>query len=385
MKAISNSTIIATSLAIFSMLFGAGNLIFPIKTGMDSGDKIIWGALGFLLTSTFLPVIGLVSILLFDGNCRKFFGRLGKIPGQAMIFFWIVIICPAIVMPRIVTLSYEMTSSFLPHMPQFIFSVIFLLITFLAAFKESKIIGILGYFVSPVLLVSLLAILAKGLLNLNPILPISTSSADVFWEQLKYGYNTVDLPGAIFFSSIVISILKKNISDENYSVKKIAGTGLTAGLIGSSILGVIYLGMIYIGASFGPEFAHLNEARIFESISFKILGSKGALLICIAVLMACFSTIIALAAVGAEYIQKTISNNRISYVQSLVITLLLTLIPSNFGFSQIIKFSTPILQVGYPALIVLTISNLFYSLVGLKPVKTPVFLSVLITLILVLT
>ena len=40
--------IIATGLAIFAMLFGAGNLMYPIKVGITSGKYNFFGISGFI-------------------------------------------------------------------------------------------------------------------------------------------------------------------------------------------------------------------------------------------------------------------------------------------------------------------------------------------------
>ena len=40
-------------LAIFTMLFGAGNIIYPIRAGVLAGSKHSIGILGFLFTGVF--------------------------------------------------------------------------------------------------------------------------------------------------------------------------------------------------------------------------------------------------------------------------------------------------------------------------------------------
>nr|MDH4470723.1 branched-chain amino acid transport system II carrier protein [Verrucomicrobiae bacterium] len=42
--------IIITGLAMFAMLFGSGNVIFPLILGKDSGNQLSWGLFGFLIT-----------------------------------------------------------------------------------------------------------------------------------------------------------------------------------------------------------------------------------------------------------------------------------------------------------------------------------------------
>ena len=47
---------------IFGMLFGAGNLIFPVHLGQLAGANWWQAALGFLTSGVLLPVLGLLAI-----------------------------------------------------------------------------------------------------------------------------------------------------------------------------------------------------------------------------------------------------------------------------------------------------------------------------------
>lgn len=381
MKRFFQSQTIATGLAIFSMFFGAGNLIFPLKVGLIAGQKNLWAIIGFMLTGVFLPLLGLIAIILFNGNYKEFFDRLGKIPGACFALFCLLIIGPLVAMPRIVTLSHIMVAPFLGNISLILFTLIFLAVTFLGTYKENRIISLLGYIISPLLLISLTIIIVKGLLvRGQPTHALNITGLRLFWESIKVGYNTLDVLGAIFFSSIVITILKDNLKDHSEkSLKKLAIMGFKSGLLGVSLLGIIYFGMSYLGVFHGLGLESLNEGELFSALSFRILGSHGAIIIALAVLMACYSTIIALTAVSAEYVQQTILNNKISYVQALLIVLGITALISNFGLSKILATSGPFIEAGYPALIMLTVVNVAYKLFGFTPVKIPVFITLFIS------
>ena len=45
---------------LFSMFFGAGNLIFPASMGQLSGSHVWLAAAGFLITGVGLPLLGIV-------------------------------------------------------------------------------------------------------------------------------------------------------------------------------------------------------------------------------------------------------------------------------------------------------------------------------------
>ena len=53
---------IIVGLALFSTMFGAGNLIFPPQIGLFSGDQWVLGVLGLLLGGIVLPVLALWAV-----------------------------------------------------------------------------------------------------------------------------------------------------------------------------------------------------------------------------------------------------------------------------------------------------------------------------------
>lgn len=125
MKQNITSITFTTGLAIFAMLFGAGNLIFPLRLGILAADKTSYGLLGFLLSGVLLPVLGLTAMALYDGDIRAFFYRIGKVPGIIVIFTCMLIIGPLFVMPRIIALSYTLMQPFMPEISRFAFAAFF--------------------------------------------------------------------------------------------------------------------------------------------------------------------------------------------------------------------------------------------------------------------
>ena len=382
MKKLFQSGAISTGLAIFAMFFGAGNLIFPIKVGVDAGTNNPWAMIGFLLTAVVLPFFGLLAIILFDGDYQAFFNRVGRAPGFLMTLVSILIIGPFIAMPRIVSLSYIMMQPFLYNMPLFVFSVLFLTAAFLGAYNEGRILDLLGWIISPLKIISMLIIIIKGLWSTGAPIQTSLTPLNAFFTSLKIGYNTLDVLGAIFFSSIVLTILKQNLKEQgNYSSKALTIMSIKAGVIGTTLLGLIYIGMSYLGVFYGYNLANINEGEVFSTISFRILGNQGAIIIAIAVLMACFSTVVALAAAVTEYLHYNVFHKKINYVSALFLALSMTCITSNLGLGKILELSAPIIEIGYPVLIVLTLLNIAYKLWGFKPVKVPVVITLIASIV----
>lgn len=381
MTKVFKSDILSIGLAIFSMFFGAGNLMYPIKVGIDSGSKIGMGMLGFLITSIVLPLLGLLAMILFEGDYRQFFLRLGKIPGNFLICVCMFIIGPVIAIPRIVTLSYTMMMPFIPHVSLFVFTILFLVLTFLCTYRESKIVDLLGNYISPALLISLTIIIIKGFLTRDGVSTVSISNWGVFKENFWLGYGTLDLLGSIFFSSVILHILRKTYKNSDLNTKQLAFIGLKSGILGIAFLALVYVGMSFLGLYHGYGFEGINSGELFREVSFRVLGTCGAAVIATAVIMACLSTAIALAIVVTEFTQEEIFKNKLSYVKTLIFVLLSCIPLSLYGLDTVLKLTGgAITFIGYPILIALTIFNLAYKLFGFKPVKLPVFIVALLAI-----
>lgn len=392
MKRILQSELVALGLAIFSMLFGAGNLMFPLAVGLSSGTKNIWGIIGFTITAILLPLIGIISMVLYNGDYEQFFKRLGTRSGEIIIGVCMLIIGPIIAMPRIITLSHTLIAPFIPISflqddkalgASFLFALIFLSVTFLFTYRESKIVDLLGYIVSPLLLVSLAFIIIKGMICAGQPIVVADSNTHVFFINLLRGYETLDLLGALFFSSIILVILRSNPANKKKSERQLAWIGFQGGMIGIALLAIIYVGMSMLGVYYGHGLEGSNSGELFRAISLRIVGDYGAFIIATAVLMACLSTAIALAAVLTEYAKHIIFKDKISYVQTLIIVLTSCIPLSTYGLTYVLALTAgPITFVGYPTLIVLTIANAAHKLFGIHMVRIPVYITFVATLIL---
>ena len=372
MKKFFQNEILTVGLAIFSMFFGAGNLMYPIKAGMESGSQFYIGMFAFLITSIVLPLLGLISMILFEGDYKKFALRLGNTSGYILLTICMLILGPIIAMPRIVTLSYTMMLPFIPGISLFVFAILFLGITYLCTYRENQIVDLLGKFISPALVVSLLIIIIKGFIIKGNAAQTSLPALDVFKQNFWRGYHTLDLLAAIFFSSIILHILKINYKNETN--KKLAYLGLQAGVIGLVLLSLIYVGLGFLGLYHGSGFENINPGELFREVSFKVLGAYGAVVISVAVLMACLSTAIALSAVVAEYLQLEVLKGKIGFSKALAVVLLSCIPLSIYGLDTILSLTGgPITYIGYPILITLTIVNIAYKTVGFRYVKLPVF------------
>ncbi|MBN2267112.1 MAG: branched-chain amino acid transport system II carrier protein [Candidatus Babeliaceae bacterium] len=380
---------LTTSLTIFAMLFGAGNLIFPMAMGVQSCGHILLSFFGFALTGVILPIIGLLAIVAFGGDSDEFFGRLGSIPGGMLVFFCMMTMGPFIVMPRIVGLSYTMLEPTLSQFSLFsheitgraLFAFIFSLIAFVSTYRLGKVLDVIGRILSPLKILGLTLLLGAGFWFASGIIPCCApvSLSKLFITSFDTGYLTLDLIGAIFFGSIVVRLLTAYARpDEKIDISRaMTITGISSILAGV-LLGVVYCGMIFLGNSFGSDLGTCDAAHTFRIVTSRVLGSHGTLLIGIIVFLAGLTTLVSITVVIADYIRKHLLR-RISHASAVGIVLLICAIIANFGIEKILARSEPFILALYPALIVLTICNLLYKLSGKRFdfVKIPVMITAL--------
>ncbi len=360
--------------AVFTMLFGAGNMIYPIKAGVAAGSQYGIGALGFLLTGVIIPIIGLVAMILFDGNYTTFFNRAGRVPGFLAILFCMLIIGPFLVIPRCVTVSYEMLNPLLPNVGLPIFSAFFCLLTFMFGYRESKVLNILGKYMSPVIIASFGFIIVKGLMYAQTTIEQIRPASSIFLEQVVHGFQTLDLLGALFFAYIIIRLIRSDNTQEGITSKQVAAICLKGSIITALLMTAFYIGFIALSAFY----AHLvtqdmNGAEIFRIIALHVIGKHGIIFLVVAVLIKCLATATALSVVFSEYLRNEFFDKSISYLHCLMITLGITTVISNFGLTNIITWGFPIITAGYPIILTITLCNIAYKLFDFQWIKLPVF------------
>lgn len=371
--ATNKSNTLTTGLAMFSMLFGAGNIVFALAIGQYAQNKNLFAILGLLITAVGVPFLGLIAMTLFGGDYKSFFDRIGKVPGFLVATIIMGLIGPFGATPRCIALSYSTAKIYLPEISLPIFSFVACLFIFAFTIKRTSILDLLGYVLTPLKLGSLIFIIIKGFLS-SPEMPIAPhNDLAVFIKGLMDGYQTMDLLGAFFFCSVVLDCLKKNIdvSDpKNYTT--LLGITLKASCIGAALLAFIYVGFSYVAALHSGTLTNLKPEELISQIAVQLLGPYAGIAVCFTVTIACMTTAIALTTVFAEFIHKDISKNKISYPLALFGSLIVTYAVSTLNFTGIVTMLDPILQLCYPALIALSLLNILYKLYQFQPVKIPV-------------
>lgn len=372
MKKILKSESLAVGLAMFSMFFGAGNVIFPLAVGQYAGDKNFYAMSGLILTAAVMPIAGVIAMILFDGNYRNFFGRMGKWPGFFLALLIISLLGPLGSTPRCIALSYTTLKSTFLDMSPTLFSGIACAIIFLFTVKKNHLLTLLGWILTPILLVSLLIIIFLGFMTDPDIQNNDLSGTTLFVHGLKEGYNTMDLLAAFFFSSTILNVLKMRLKQDE-SDSKYVKIAFKASLVGALLLSIVYIGFSYLASFHGGHLNINGKDALLSAITMKIAGAHAGTLVCITVAFACLTTAIALISAFTDFFQKEVLKEKVSYEMTLFGALMLTFFVSTFEFTGISAFLGPILQICYPGLILLTFLNIAYRLQNFQPIKLPVF------------
>lgn len=352
---------------MFSMFFGAGNVVFPLVIGQTMGDQTPFALLGLLITAVGVPFLGLVAILLYQGDYQAFFSRLGKMPGFLLAAAIMLLIGPFGGLPRCIALTYSTLKISLPFLSFGLFSFFSCIVIFICAYKKNQMLNLLGYFLTPFLLLSLGIIVVVGLWTGDSHHVSSLSATQSFWHGFMEGYNTLDLLASFFFSAMIYSTLKQESKEEGVKRdKEIFKLSLKASLVGGFFLTLIYLGFSLVAAWHAASLSTVDKGELLAVLTLKILGPYAGLVASATIALACLTTAIALAAVFAEFLQRTLFRNKISYFQSLIITLIGGFAVSLLEFTAIVSLIAPLLQYAYPGLIVLTIFNIVAKLRTMK-------------------
>lgn len=375
----SRSSIWTTGLALFSMFFGAGNLIFPLIIGQDVGANSWYALSGLGMTAVIVPFLGLGGMLLFQADPKQFFGRIGKIPGLLLFLMLQLILGPFGVIPRLIVLMHAIAKPYLFNTPLMLFSALIAFFILSFSIKKQFLITFLGKILTPILLLGLLILMALGIGDTSAAFnPISLAPQDSFLQGLIGGYNTMDLIAAFLFATVMLPHFQKEVALEHpvFRQKAMIKKMIFSSTLAASLLLLTYIGLCFTSAYHTWTLAN-NPApeELLSAIAFKVLGKAGGCVAAGTVIMACLTTAITLTSIFGEYLQKDICRNKINSTTALVITLIIAMLFANLGFKGLSSFLGPILEVTYPGLIVLSILNIAYKLTGFKMIKTPVFLT----------
>ncbi|EQK39879.1 branched-chain amino acid transport system II carrier protein [Paraclostridium bifermentans] len=354
-----NKDILIIGFALFSMFFGAGNLIFPPYIGISSGSSWLISFLGFILADVGIILLSIIAISK-AGSLQNVIGRAGKKFGITLEFLMMLCLGPILVIPRTGATTFEM--SILPLAKNFnpvLFSVIFFSITLLLTIKPTKVMDIIGKFLTPILLLSLAFLIVKGIVS--PIGNLEdVNSSDLFITGVTQGYQTMDALGiGGIVALIMTSLVSKGYTDKNENIS----LAIKSALIACVGLTVVYGGLTFLGATASSLYdTNISQTALLINITHQLLGSTGTIMLAVVVGFACLTTSIGLTSVTGKFFED-FTNKKLKYEHIVIFICVFSAIVSNFGVDKIIQIAIPILSLIYPVTIVLVVMNIFKKII----------------------
>ena len=354
----SNNTvrdIIVVGFALFSMFFGAGNVIFPPYLGMESGPQWLLGFSAYFIADIGLALLG-VFALLRVGSSEAVTLRLGKIPAELLMCAIILCIGPMVAIPRTSATTFEMAiTPNIPGVSPVLFSVLFFALILALCIKESAVVDIVGKVLTPLLLVGLFAIIIKGIVTPLGEIAALPQIANAAVTGIKAGYQTMDALAALPFGIIVLqSVTAKGYDSGRKQFRVVGGAAVLAGVL----LLCVYMGLAYLGATVSAQYtSDIGRAQLIMALVEALMGKVGVILFGVVVGLACVTTAIALTSSAAAYFAE-LCRGKVSYKVFVIAICVFSAVVSNLGLDRIVAVAAPVLDVIYPPTLVLIFISL---------------------------
>ncbi|MDO5737779.1 MAG: branched-chain amino acid transport system II carrier protein [Eubacteriales bacterium] len=355
--------VLVMGFALFAMFLGAGNIIFPPFLGAMSGSKWWLSGLGFLITGSGLPVLGVIAVAKAGGKATDISKRVS--PNFALVINCIILtfIGPLFAIPRTAATTVElsirpfMSDQIDPQTLMIVSSLIFFGICLFFILSSRSVMDRIGNYLTPVLMFFLLILIVLSIFKPlgQPGQPFDEAAESGFFHLgFSTGYQTMDALGSIVFGgTVALSILRKGY-DKQETRSMLKGVGIIAGL---GIM-VVYLGFIWIGASGSSTLQQYSQRSVVTTEAVKLLaGGFGQVLLALIIFLACLTTAIGLLFTAGEYFSD-LAKGKLSFKQVVVILTGISYLISILGVEGIINLSTPLLEIIYPLVIILIALNL---------------------------
>ena len=207
MQKLSGKNLALVGFTLFSMFFGAGNLIFPPHLGAQAGSSFLPAFLGLAISAVGLPVAGVVAVA-HAGGLDRLAGRVHPMFARWFMILIYLSIGPCLAIPRTASTSFEMLVPLLGggREQQLLYSALFFGAAFLVALRPDRLTDWLGRILCPCLL-GLILVLFAGCLAAPPSAAAGAPAAEYaslpVVQGILYGYQTMDALAALNFGAVI--------------------------------------------------------------------------------------------------------------------------------------------------------------------------------------
>lgn len=362
---------------LFALFLGAGNIIFPPALGQGAGENLLISIIGFLITAVGLPLLAVLAIANSntgkEGGLQTIASRVHPLFGVLFTITIYMAIGPFFGIPRTATVSYEIgivpflsDAAIETRWPLALFTFIFFSITVALALNPAKLVDRIGKLLTPILFIVITALITKSIFT--PMGSIKEPQGEFithpFFHSFVEGYLTMDVIAALVFGIIIINALKAEGITEKKPVMKAM---VIAGGIAAIGLTFVYLSLSYIGATSVDAIGiQDNGGAILALTSTVLYGDAGTIILATTIIFACLTTSIGLVSACAQYF--VVIYPKLSYKAYVFLFAGFSAIIGNFGLTQLIAISLPVLMMIYPLAIVLMLLSFIDKSFGRQPI-----------------
>ncbi|WP_222982822.1 branched-chain amino acid transport system II carrier protein [Flagellimonas meishanensis] len=343
-----------TAFALFSLFFGAGNLILPPLLGYNSGSLWGWVTLGFCISAVLVPILGILAHAKLQGTMFDFAKKVS--PTFSLVYCYIVyVISIALPSPRTASVTHEMAIQPIWDSPSLLTSLIYFALVYVFVINRSKILDVVGKWLTPAILLILLLLVLMTVFGQE--FQFGTSQFEnPLSHGLLEGYQTFDAIGAVVVGGVIIISINLKQHDATYEIKRklIAQAGIFAGLG----LFLVYAGLIFTGAAFNGTFDQdITRTALLSGISNVTLGSNATFFLGVLVSLACFTTAVGIVTGTADFVKGRFNESQMAYRITALVGCILGVLVGQFNVGYIITVALPALMFIYPITIVLILLN----------------------------
>ncbi|ASV30107.1 branched-chain amino acid transport system II carrier protein [Maribacter cobaltidurans] len=354
-KRLESKEIWVTAFALFSLFFGAGNLILPPQLGLKSGELWWLVTLGFCTSAVLIPILGILAHAKLQGTIFDFGKKVS--PTFSLIYSLLVYaIAIGLPAPRTASVTHEMAVAPFFDSSPWLTSMLYFALVFVFVMNRSKILDLIGKLLTPAIFLILIGIIGVITFSLDYDFAHSTMENTLTTGILE-GYQTFDAIGAVVVGGVIIVSINIRHKKKIYAEKKtlIRKAGWLAGLA----LFLIYMGLILSGALSHSLFdLDISRTELLSGLATEALGHYGNLLLSILVALACFTTAVGIVTGTSDFIRSRFQDSQKAYTITAILGCILGVVMGQFNVDYIIAVALPALMIIYPITIVLILLNI---------------------------
>ena len=349
--------VLVTGLALFAMFFGAGNLIFPVMIGVESGVEQVPATIGFMLTGVLLPMAGMIAAATSSSGVLGIIERISHYPG--LVFCWLIFLSTGMLyaIPRTAAASFSMSfqaSTGDSHLALFIYTLVFFGIAGYLCLNPRNVLDRIGGILTPALLILLAVIIITAVATMSPseAAPIEKYASTPTLKGIFDGYGTLDAIASFVFGVVIIRALRQKGFQP---CRQLFGVTALSGVIAAFFLGLVYFGLSMVGSRVGrlnPDVKDGGEGLAFAAQH--LFGPAGRVVLGAIAILACLTTAIGLVEASTQFFRGLFP--QISRPVWVVLHVIISLAIANLGLEALVNVIVPVMMFCYPITIMLVVT-----------------------------